>query len=492
MALTISLRPDSPNTLATDVVVVAATTSKEGPVLLAHPSFSGVADQLKALGFTGRADELLRLPALAGAAGSIAVIGVGDAVTVDTLRAAAGSAVRQLAGNATVAFALPLTSAEEVTAVAEGASLAAYSFTRFRSKTLADQKAPVGEVTIATEVELPKEALERIGILSDTIATVKNMVNTPGAELSPQALADATIAAVEGLPITVEVWDEVRIKKEGLGGIMGIGQGSSRQPRLIKVSYSPAGATKHLAYVGKGITFDTGGYSIKPSDAMLTMQKDMGGAATVLGATIALARLGAPLKVTAWLAVAENMISGDAIRVNDVLTMRGGTTVEVLNTDAEGRLVMADALVLASEEFPDAIIDVATLTGAIIVSLGRRTAGVIGDDEVVDGILAAAKTTGEPHWPLPLPAELKEMLKSKVADMANLNPSVRDGGSLVAGLFLREFVGQKADGSGRIPWAHLDTAGTVGNAGAPYSFFGEGATGSSVRTLVVAAEAFAK
>jgi leucyl aminopeptidase len=361
----------------------------------------------------------------------------------------------------------------------------------FRGKTKAAQKPTPSSVTIVSPAAVSDAALARVDVMADAVNFVKDLTNTPGADLYPATFAAAAEHAAADLPVTVEVWDEAKLSEEGCGGILGVGQGSSRLPRLIKVSYAPKGAEKHIAFVGKGITFDTGGYSIKPWDSMLTMHHDMAGAATVHAATIAAARLQLNVRVTAWLCVAENLVSSTSIRPNDVLTMRDGTTVEVLNTDAEGRLVMADGLSLASEEHPDAIIDVATLTGAAIVALGRRTAAVMGDDELVAQVVAAGKSTGEAHWPMPLPTELRGMLDSRFADLANLNPSVRDGGMLVAGIFLREFVGTTADGSGTIPWAHLDIAGTGTNNGAGYGVTSTGGTGSSVRTMITVLEGFA-
>ncbi len=249
--------------------------------------------------------------------------------------------------------------------------------------------------------------------------------------------------------------DEERLAAGGFGGILGVGQGSSRGPRLVIVRYAPAGATKHLALVGKGITFDSGGLSLKPAASMVGMKYDMTGAAVVLAATLAAARLGLPVAVTAWMCIAENLPSGTAIRPNDVLTIRGGATVEVLNTDAEGRLVLADGLVAASEEQPDAIVDVATLTGAARVAMGERTIPVMGDGELGALVVAAGEAAGESYWPMPLPAELRGLLDSDVADIANAKPGSTTGGMLLAGHFLRHFVGTRGEGADavRIPWA---------------------------------------
>jgi leucyl aminopeptidase len=320
---------------------------------------------------------------------------------------------------------------------------------------------------------------------------VRDLINTSGADMFPDALAQLAVNLTTGTAITAEVWDETRLAAEGCGGIVGVGQGSSRPPRLVKLSYTPAGATKHVAFVGKGITYDTGGYSLKPADGMLGMHSDMGGAATLLGLMLAAAETSVNVRLTAWLCIAENLVSSTAIRPNDVLTIRGGTTVEVLNTDAEGRLVMADGLVLASEEHPDALIDIATLTGAQIVALGNRTVGVMGDDALVATIVAAGTAVGEPHWAMPLPEELRPSLDSRFADIANVKPGNRAAGMLMAGVFLREFVGTGADGETTIPWAHLDIAGPSVNDAGAYGYLSTGATGVSLRTLLVALKSFA-
>jgi leucyl aminopeptidase len=251
------------------------------------------------------------------------------------------------------------------------------------------------------------------------------------------------------------------------------------------VEYSPSKASRKVALVGKGITFDTGGISIKPAQGMGDMKSDMAGAAVVLNTALAIAELGLPLKVTAWLCIAENMPSGAAQRPADVLTVYGGKTVEVLNTDAEGRLVMADGLVAASLEHPDVIIDVATLTGAQLIALGNRTAGVMGTEHVTSAIKAAADRAGEQVWPMPLPEELRASLDSQIADIANIGE--RHGGMMTAAVFLREFVGK--DGNGKqIPWAHIDIAGPSFNNGSPYGYTPKQGTGCTVRTLIAFAE----
>jgi leucyl aminopeptidase len=287
---------------------------------------------------------------------------------------------------------------------------------------------------------------------------------------------------------------EAELESGGFGGILGVGGGSVRPPRLVKVSYSPAGATKHIALVGKGITFDTGGLTLKSPTGMVGMKYDMTGAATVLAVALAASALKVNTRVTAWLCIAENMPSGSATRPNDVLTIRGGTTVENLNSDAEGRLVLADGLVAASEEHPDAIIDVATLTGAARVALGNRYAGVMGDEGLVINVVETAKRVGETMWPMPFPSELRSMLNSDVADIANVKPGNTAAGMLLAGVFLKEFVGTTGDTEPQqqIPWAHLDIAGPANNEGAGWGYTGAGPTAVAVRTLITLAEDFAQ
>jgi leucyl aminopeptidase len=249
----------------------------------------------------------------------------------------------------------------------------------------------------------------------------------------------------------------------------------------VKLSYTAAKASKHLAFVGKGITYDSGGISLKPAGHNETMKCDMSGAAAVFATVVTAAKLGLDVNVTGWLALAENMPSGTATRPGDVLRMYSGKTVEVLNTDAEGRLVLADALTRASEEKPDAIVDVATLTGAMVLALGSRIFGIMAnDDEFRGAIHETAAEAGEQSWPMPLPEELRKGMDSSTADIANMGE--RMGGGLVAGLFLREFVGEG------ITWAHLDIAGPAFNEGGPFGYTPKGGTGSAVRTLVALAE----
>ena len=476
-----------------DVLIIAALQTDDAPILRADPAFECIGDQLSAVGVTGAVDEVVRMAATVGAARSIAIVGLGKNVTTDALRHAAGSAVRQLTGVASVAFAFPFENSDEVEAVLEGAALGGYSFTAYRQRSLAGTKLPAERITVHTTL-VTRDAADRVGIVAEAVSLVKDLVNTPPSDLYPDSLATRAIEAAAGLSVDVKVWDEKQLATDGFGGIVGVGQGSTRPPRLVKISYTPERATRHLALVGKGITFDTGGLSLKPPASMVGMKYDMTGAATVLAVTLAAAKLDLPVRITAWMCIAENMPSGSAIRPNDVLRMRGGRTVEVLNTDAEGRLVLADGLVAASEEQPDAIIDVATLTGAAIVALGNRYFSAMGDDEVVGRVRVASETVGESVWPMPLPDEMRPLLNSDVADIANAKIGSTAGGMLLAGVFLQEFIGKIGEGENAttIPWAHLDIAGPAQNSGIPWGFTGVGPTGVSVRALIRLAEDFSR
>ncbi|HSK38443.1 MAG TPA: leucyl aminopeptidase [Arenibaculum sp.] len=480
-----------------DALVIGVGQGTDGPVLLSNPltakAAEALAESLSVLGITGAADQAHRLPGLGEAGAKVLVLaGVGkisaaQPLTEEALRRAAGSAVRQLAGLGTVTLALPTASLGDVAAVAEGAAMGAYSFTEYRSAK-EDLKDPVKNVVIVTDFAANKglkPVLDRAALIGKAVNATRSLVNQPPSHLYPESFADAARELSKGLPVKVTVWDEKRLEKEGFGGILGVGKGSTRQPRLVKVEYSPARATAKIALVGKGITFDTGGISIKPALGMGDMKSDMAGAAVVLNSVLAIAGLGLPVKATAWLCIAENMPSGAAQRPADVLTMFGGKTVEVLNTDAEGRLVMADGIVAASQEFPDAIIDVATLTGAQLIALGGRTAGVMGADSVTGPLKAAADRAGELVWPMPLPEELRPSLDSQVADIANIGE--RHGGMMTAAVFLREFVGTGRDGE-PIPWAHIDIAGPSFNNGSPYGYNHQQGTGCTVRTLVASVE----
>lgn len=483
--------------VAAQAVVVAVAQSTDGPRLLGSPlpkaEAAALQESLVSLGISGAPDEVVRLPATDSLkAGVLVLSGIGrvegDTPDPECLRRAAGSAARQLAGLSKVVFAFPTPTVELAAAVAEGVALGAYSFPNHRSK--APEKFPLTEGVIATGASAHKSlpaALRRAAVIGRAVRSIRDLVNTAPNDLYPESFASETRTVTKSLPLKVTVFDEKRLEKDGYGGIMGVGKGSARPPRLVKIEYTPAKAGKHLALVGKGITFDTGGISLKPPANMHHMKSDMAGAATVLGTISAIAELGLPVRTTAWLCLAENMPGGNAARPGDVFTMFGGKTVEILNTDAEGRLVMADGLVAASAEKPDVVIDIATLTGAQMVALGRRTSGVMGDNGIRDALVSAAEATGESVWGMPLPEELRSSLDSTVADLANAGD--RNGGMMTAAVFLEEFVGE-VDGK-KIPWAHIDIAGPAFNDVAPYGYVSKNGTGAGLRTLLAYAEQLA-
>ena len=488
----LALIDTDPLTIEGDVLVLGVTKTEDGPRLESDaPELAALAAALDSIGVTGSYDEVRRIPSTAGATESIALVGLGSgAITPDDLRYAAGSAARQLRGVVSLVFGLPAADETSSLAVLEGAALGAYAFTAYRSGSLDESKRPAASITVAGPGG--PDLVERATIIATAVHTVRDLVNTPASDLYPQTFAERATALASDAGVAVEVLDETALEAGGFGGLLGVGRGSARPPRLVVLRYAPESATRHLALVGKGITFDTGGLSLKPAASMIGMKYDMTGAASALAVTIAAARLKLPVRMTTWLCLAENMPSGTATRPGDVITIRGGTTVEALNTDAEGRLVMADGLVAASEEEPDAIIDIATLTGAALVALGNRYVGTMGDTDLVTRVVDAGTRVGETLWPMPIPSELRPLLASDIADIANVKPGNTAGGMLIAAAFLRDFVGSAGEGDAKrtIPWAHLDIAGPANNGAAGWGFTGKGPTGVAVRALIEFAESF--
>lgn len=445
---------------------------------------SSIAELATVMGAKAGLEEVTQLPPVGETA--LYVVGLGDAdVTPAGLRGALGSALRRIAAlpeadGLEVAISLELTDPELIQAAAEGAALGAYTFQPISGK---DAKNPVGTITLIGAVagSEQKHALASAKETAAAVCQTRDWVNTPPNLLYPETFAEAAKAHVRDEKLAVEILDEKALERGGYGGILAVGGGSARGPRLVKISYSPRGAERHLALVGKGITFDSGGLDIKPAGQMAGMKFDMSGAASVIAAVRAIAALGLKVKVTAYAALAENMPSGSAYRSGDVLTMFDGQTVENYNTDAEGRLVMADAIARAAQDKPDLIVDVATLTGACMVALGLRTGGLMTNgEETSDLLLDAAEAAGEDFWELPITDATREELKSTVADMRS-GAGKRWGGALHAGAFLEKFV---ADG---VAWAHLDIAGPAENPEGAYGYVPKGGTGMSVRTLITLA-----
>ena len=418
----------------------------------------------------------------------VVLVGLGDEVAdgehdTDTLRRAAGAAVRA-AGTGSVALALPHGDEVRLASIAEGALSGAYSFT---AHTSSPEETAEREITVFSDLgrkASPQDVLERAATVARNVDWARDLVNTAPNLLYPQSFTEQVqdVAKASSGKLTVKVLDEKALAEGGFGGIIGVGQGSTRPPRIVTLSYAPRSKkVPHVALVGKGITFDTGGVCIKPSSGMVTMKSDMAGAATVAATVVAAAELGLPVAVTGYLCLAENMPGGNAQRPGDVVTMRNGTTVEIIDTDAEGRMVLADGMSLAAESGPDEILDVATLTGACVVALGPKIFGVMGNDEDLgSAITSAADRSNEPSWPLPLPVDLRSGLDSAVADIAHKGD--RWGGALTAGLFLQEFA--KDAKRETIPWAHLDIAGPSFNEGGPWGHMPKGGTGVAVGTLL--------
>jgi leucyl aminopeptidase len=453
---------------------------------------------LRALGAKGGTDQVARVVAPSLPVSSVLAVGLGkDRVgapprvqggewPADVIRRAAGAAARSLNGTEAVITTL---SDLDLSAAIEGLILGAYRFSDFRSSKTAPKDAGLRAITVLSEdtKAKTKAAAERATAIATAVATARDLVNTPPSHLYPAEFAKRAKALGEAAGLEVEVLDDKALTKEGYGGVIGVGKGSSRPPRLVRLAHRGAKnkKAKKVALIGKGITFDTGGISIKPAANMHHMTSDMGGAAAVIATVVLAAKQQLPIDVIATVPMAENMPSSTAQRPGDVLTQYGGITVEVLNTDAEGRLILADAIVRACEDEPDYLIETSTLTGAQTVALGARTPGVMGSDEFRDRVAELSQAVGENGWPMPLPEELKDDLKSTVADLANVSGS-RYAGMLVAGTYLREFV---ADG---VQWAHIDIAGPAYNTGGPWGYTGKGGTGVPTRTMFAVLEDIAQ
>jgi leucyl aminopeptidase len=489
MTVTLLTSQSTPTATDADALVIGVFQGADGPVPAPDIDDIDLMAALTALGAAGKPEELTKIPTGGRLAVPVIVaVGLGGAPATDPptqnpaerhaylerLRRAAGAATRDLTSGRSrrIAVALPAAEPDEAEAVALGALLGAYSFRRYRTTGAVPGNS---EVIVHTAQDL---AADRARILAEAMTLVRDLVNTAPADMVPADLAAVAQQTASASGLGVLVLDENELAKEEYGGILAVGMGSAHPPRLVRLEYTHPDATSTVVFAGKGITFDSGGLSLKPPKAMETMKADMSGAAAVLGAFQAIAALGPVVNVVGYLPLAENMPGGGAQRPSDVITIYGGKTVEVLNTDAEGRLVLADALARSGADAPALLIDVATLTGAATVALGTRTSGVMASDEALAAQVAeSAKRAGEAMWPMPLPEDLRKGLDSSIADIANVAAD-RAGGMLTAGLFLREFV---PDG---VRWAHLDIAGPAFNDGGAYGYTPKGGTGAAVRTLV--------
>jgi leucyl aminopeptidase len=466
-------------------VVAAAETS------LSKDAVAEIEDGLRALNATGAVEQVHRLVVKSLPVASVLTVGLGkprDDWSADVIRRAAGSAARALgSAEAAITTLTELPGDGVLEAAVEGLILGSYRFTAFRSDKTAPKDPGLQAITVLSTAKTAKVQAAHAAAVATAVATARDFVNTPPSHLFPAEFAQRAKALGESVGLDIEVLDDKALEKQGYGGVIGVGKGSARLPRLVRLTHrgsrlakKPKQAKK-VALVGKGITFDTGGISIKPAASMHHMTSDMGGAAAVIATVALAAQLELPIDVTATVPMAENMPSSTAQRPGDVLTQYGGTTVEVLNTDAEGRLILADAIVRACEDNPDYLIETSTLTGAQTVALGARTPGVMGSDEFRDRVAAISQRVGENGWAMPLPDELKDDLKSTVADLANISGQ-RFAGMLVAGVFLREFV---ADG---VSWAHIDVAAPAYNTGGPWGYTPKGGTGVPTRTMFAVLE----
>ena len=430
-------------------------------------------------GFEGKPGQTLVLPA-SGKGPVEVLVGIGPRadVTPAELRTAAAAFARAVAKHRAVASFLAAEVDEErrrdaIAAVAEGACLASYRYRHYKT----DKASSIERVTVVVSGRGVKAEVTRANAIVDAVDLARDLGNEPGGDLTPEAFAAKAreVAASSGLKISV--WDERKIARERLGGLRAVNQGSTNPPRFVRLSYAPKGKPKgRVALVGKGITFDSGGLSLKTAAGMMSMKVDMSGGGAVLASMAAVATVGSSVAVDGYIPLTDNMTGGDAQRPGDVFVARNGKTVEVLNTDAEGRLVLADALSLAAEAKPDAIIDIATLTGAASAALGSSYAALMAtDDDVAAKLEAAADRTGERIWRLPLPEEYRPQLDSAVADLKNIGNGPF-GGALVAGLFLKEF-------TGGVPWAHIDL-GMSAMTDTDQGINTKGATGFGVRLLV--------
>jgi leucyl aminopeptidase len=442
-------------------------------------------------GFEGKRGESLAVPT-AGKLGAKAavLVGMGDPDSIDgeALRRAGAALARRASKVEKVATTMldaapaSLDRAEAAQALAEGVALGSYQFLAYKSDAKPTRLTHV-QVLGRTNAKV-RDGLKRGARIAEAVTWARDLVNEPAEAKSPDTVVKKARALARANGLTTRVWSGEQLARERLGGVLGVGIGSERPPRFLRLAYEPRGAKATLALVGKGVVFDSGGLSIKTAGGMETMKTDMSGAAAVIAAMSALRDLGVKTRVLGYVPLVENMPSGNAMRPGDVLRIRNGKTVEVLNTDAEGRLILADALSLASDDQPDAIVDIATLTGAVTIALGEKIAGLMGtDDDWNEQVTAAANRVGERTWPLPLPDDYRKLLDSEVADLRNIGTG-GGGGTITAGLFLREFV------SGA-PWVHLDVAGTA-RANADDGYIARGGTGYGVRTFIELASTFRK
>jgi len=457
------------------------TTAKDLPVRPSELEALEVSEEfLLANGFNGKLQQTLLVPQQ-----EVVVIALGlgeQPMTTANARATAATLWHSAKHLDSLTSSLPLSISADLgneaalQAIVEGLLLASYRFDELKGTPESGANLQRIDLLIPDGVD-SETALQKAEAVASAIALSRDLVNRPGGALSAIQLADEATLVAENTGLEIEIWDKQRLVEEDCGGILGVNAGSLEEPRLVKLTWRPEKESRGtIHFVGKGITFDTGGLNLKTFEGMKEMKIDMGGAAAVIGAMAAVAAYAPDLTVIGTCCCTDNQPSPTATKPGDVLKIRNGKTVEVLNTDAEGRLVLADGLSIAAEDEPDLIVDLATLTGACMVALGQRYGGLMGNDETaIAKVQTAAAQANELLWHLPLPNEYRKQLDSEIADLQNIG-SGRFGGTLVAGLFLQEFVGET-------PWVHLDIAGPV-TTDENEGEFSKGATGFGVRTLI--------
>ncbi|MDQ3715438.1 MAG: leucyl aminopeptidase [Actinomycetota bacterium] len=489
--------------LTADAIIVGIGKGKTRPLLtpgaqaLDELLDGKLPDALKVLSASGAEGEVTRITTLGtGPFPVIAAVGLGEPdaggrYSTESIRRAAGSAVRALSGRRNVLNALAYApdagddSLGRIRAAGEGALLGAYRYLTYKSKTPPARDIPPQRVDLLVpdaKDRAVKAELRRIQAVATAVAFTRDLVNAPPNDLYPAEFARRAEVAGKAAGLRIEILNEKALAKGRYGGLLAVGSGSDRKPRLVRMHYTPARkAVCKIALVGKGITFDSGGISIKPAAHMDEMKSDMAGAAAMVATACLIAELGLPVELIATIPMAENLPSGTAYRPADVITFRNGKTAEITNTDAEGRVVLADAIARACEDAPDWLIETSTLTGAARIALGARTAGVMGSDDLRGRVIAASERSGESMWAMPMPPELRKGLDSSVADLINANID-RLGGMLVGGHFLSEFV---PDGT---EWAHIDIAGPAFNNGKAWGYNPKGGTGVPIRTVLATIE----
>jgi len=487
------------NAITADAIIIGIGKGKTRPLLtpgaqaLDEVLDGKLPDALKVLGASGEEGEVTRITTLgAGPFPVVAAVGLGapeggGTYAAESIRRAAGSAVRALSGRRNVVNALshdPRSTAadvERIRAAGEGALLGAYRYLTYQSEVPSARNAPPQRIDLlvpdAKDAQVKAE-LRRIEAVVSATTLCRDLVNSPPNDLFPAEFARRAEEVGKAAGLKIGILNEKALAKGRYGGVLAVGSGSDRKPRLVRMHYTPAvSAVCKIALVGKGITFDSGGISIKPAAKMDEMKSDMAGAAAMVATACLIAELGLPVELIATIPMAENLPSGTAYRPADVVTFRNGKTAEITNTDAEGRVVLADAIARACEDEPDWLIETSTLTGAARIALGARTAGVMGSEALRGRVIAASERTGEAMWAMPLPPELRKGLDSSVADLINASTD-RLGGMLVGGHFLAEFVTEGTE------WAHIDVAGPAFNSDSAWGYNPKGGTGVPIRTVL--------